>query len=101
MLHFLVLRHSQMPWIIHQVAAMSKRLVHRNIVPLFGITAGPPEFVSNWMPGGDLPAYIAKLPDANRLSIVRFLQTTPWDRPDPLVSYLTSPRVSTTCIHAT
>jgi hypothetical protein len=79
---------------------MSKRLAHPNIVHLFGITTEPPEFVSNWMPGWDLPGFIARLPDANRLFLVRFLHTTPWDCPDLLASYRTSLKVSTTYILA-
>ena len=36
--------------------------------PLFGITAGPSEFISDWVPGGDLAGYLTKPPDANRHS---------------------------------
>jgi hypothetical protein len=47
-------------------AAGWKNLSHPNIVPLLGITTTPFQLVSNWMPGGDLPEYIGKHPDADR-----------------------------------
>ena len=49
---------------------MWKRLEHKNIVPLLGITSDPLQLVSNWMPGGDLTEYIKKHPDADRLGLV-------------------------------
>ena len=54
---------------------MSKHLAHPNIVSLLGVTIDPPELVSDWMPGGDLPGYISKHPNTNRLSLVRLLST--------------------------
>ena len=48
---------------------MWKRLVHPNIVPLLGITQL--QLISDWMPGGDLPTYIKKNPDADLLGLVR------------------------------
>ena len=63
---------------------MSKYLVHPNIVPLLGVTFEPLEFISDWMPGGDLQEYTTKCPDADRRSLVCFLSTslcnalTPW-----------------------
>ena len=49
---------------------MWKRLVHPNIVPLLGITVTPPQLISDWMSGGDLPEYIKKNSDADRLGLV-------------------------------
>lgn len=52
---------------------MWKRLTHPNIVPLLGVTSNPPQLVSDWMPGGDLPRYIKNNPDADRLGLVGIL----------------------------
>jgi hypothetical protein len=79
---------------------MSKHLAHPNIVSLLGATIDPLELVSDWMPGGDLPAYIAKYPDTNRLSLVRFFPTELRDALTPVLSYLTLPKASTTSIRA-
>jgi hypothetical protein len=50
---------------------MWKRLSHQNIVPLLGITTSPRlQLISEWMPGGDLPGYIATHPGADRLGLV-------------------------------
>ena len=49
---------------------MWKHLEHRNIVPFLGITPTPLQLVSKWMPGGNLPGYIKKNPDADRLGLV-------------------------------
>ena len=49
---------------------ISRHLVHSNIVPILGSTVEPFELISDWMPGGDLPGYIAKHPDADKLSLV-------------------------------
>ena len=48
---------------------MWKRLEHRTIVPLLGITPAPLQLISEWMSGGALPEYIKKNPRANRLAI--------------------------------
>jgi hypothetical protein len=50
---------------------MWKQLTHSNIVPLLGITIAPFQLISHWMSGGDLPDYIKKNPDADRLKLVR------------------------------
>ena len=47
-----------------------KRLEHRNIVPLLGITPTPLQLISEWMPGGDLVEYISKYPGSNRRGLV-------------------------------
>ena len=62
---------------------MSKHLAHPNIVSLLGATIDPLELVSDWMPGGDLPEYIAQHQNTNRLSLVRFLSTEPHDALTP------------------
>ena len=49
---------------------MWKRLKHRNIVPLLGITPAPLQLISEWMPGGDLTEYIKKYPGADQLDLV-------------------------------
>ena len=49
---------------------MWKRLTHPNILPLLGITVTPLQLISDWMSGGDLPDYIKKHPDADRLGLV-------------------------------
>ena len=57
---------------------MWKRLTHPNILPLLGVTITPFQLVSNWMSGGDLPEYIKKYPDADRLGLVGAF---PWRLP--------------------
>jgi serine/threonine protein kinase len=54
----------------HLIAVMSKYLEHPNIVPFLGVTIDPLELISDWMPGGDLPGYIANHPNVDRLSLV-------------------------------
>ena len=49
---------------------MWKRLTHPNIVPLLGVTITPFQLISNWMSGGDLPGYIEKNPNVDRLRLV-------------------------------
>jgi len=49
---------------------MWKRLTHPNVLPLLGISITPPQLISEWMPGGDLPKYIEKNPEVNRLGLV-------------------------------
>jgi len=49
---------------------MWKRLAHPNILPLLGITVTPFQLISNWMPGGDLPQYIRKNSNADRIGLV-------------------------------
>ena len=46
-----------------------KHMKHPNIVPLLGITIEPPQLISGWMPGGDLPKH-AKDPNADKLLLV-------------------------------
>jgi hypothetical protein len=50
---------------------MWKRLTHPNILPLLGITITPLQLISSLMSGGNLPDYIEKNPDADRLMLVR------------------------------
>jgi len=49
---------------------MWKRLTHSNIVPLLGVTITPFQLISDWMSGGDLPEYLKKHSDVNRLDLV-------------------------------
>ena len=49
---------------------MWKHLAHPNILPLLGVTLTPFQLVSTWMPGGDLPEYIKKNPDVDRIRLV-------------------------------
>ena len=49
---------------------MWKHLGHPNIVPLLGVTITPFQFVSVWMPGGELSEYIGLHPHADRLGLV-------------------------------
>ena len=65
-----ILRHWRNPQTFCQEAVIWKRLTHPNIVPLLGITITPFQLISNWMPGGDLPVYIKKHPDQDRLELV-------------------------------
>jgi len=49
---------------------MWKHLTHPNILPLLGITITPLQLISDWMPGGDLPGYLERQADADRLRLV-------------------------------
>ena len=52
---------------------MWKRLKHPNILPLLGVTIHPLQLISDWMPGGDLPGYIKKHSDVDRIGLVGVL----------------------------
>ena len=49
---------------------MWKRLRHQNIVPFIGVTQDPLQFVSEWMPNGDLMEYLGKNPGTDRIALV-------------------------------
>ena len=49
---------------------MWKYLTHPNILTLLGVTTTPFQLISTWMPGGTLPEYIKKNPNADRLGLV-------------------------------
>ena len=49
---------------------MWKHLKHPNVLPLVGVTLIPLQLVLNWMSGGDLPGYIEKWADADRVRLV-------------------------------
>ena len=49
---------------------MWKRLIHPNVVPFVGVTADPPQIVSEFMPHGNLATYIKSNPQQNRVSLV-------------------------------
>lgn len=55
---------------IQMVAVRSKSLIHPNIVPFLGVTMDPLEFISDWMPGGDLATYVASHPEADKVSLL-------------------------------
>ena len=60
---------------------MWKRMVHPNVVPLLGIIISQqPQLISNRMSGGELPKYVKKNPDVDRLALVGV----------PLVGYITN-----------
>ncbi|KAF9642056.1 kinase-like protein, partial [Thelephora ganbajun] len=50
-------------------AVMWKRLNHPNVLPLLGVTIAPFQLISNWMSGGNLPEYIEKHSDADRIGL--------------------------------
>ena len=70
---------------------MWKRLKHKNIVPLLGITSTPLQLISEWMPGGDLTEYITEHPDTDRLVLVGENSVAFEPTLTPATSYLTSP----------
>ena len=49
---------------------MWRYLKHPNILPLLGVTTSPPQLISKWMPGGDLPEYIKEHSNADRFGLV-------------------------------
>lgn len=53
---------------------MWQTLRHPNVVSFIGITQQPLQFVSEWMPNGNLTEYINKVPAANRISLVSLPQ---------------------------
>lgn len=59
---------------------MWKRLIHANIVPFIGVILDPLQFVSEWMPGGDLTSYICLNPRANRIDLVSPVLVPPRNR---------------------
>ena len=78
-----------------------KRLEHRNIVPLLGITSTPLQLISEWMPGGDLTEYIKKCPGADRLNLVSTPAVAFYPALTPATSYLMSLKVFTFSTPAT
>ena len=68
---------------------MWKHLTHPNIVPLLGVTITPYQLISTWMSGGDLPGYIEKNPNADRLKLVGVPQLQ-LSRAHSVISYPTS-----------
>jgi len=52
-----------------QEAVVWKGLAHPNIVPLLGVTVAPFQFVSAWMPGGELSEYIGTHPCVDRIGL--------------------------------
>ena len=74
---------------------MWKRLKHRSIVPLLGITSNPLQLISEWMPGGNLTEYIKKYPRAERLSLASIPAVVFGPTLTPATSYLMSLRALT------
>ncbi|KAF9789481.1 kinase-like protein [Thelephora terrestris] len=56
---------------LYQEAIMWKRLDHKNIVPLLGMTKTPLQLISEWIPGGNLTEYIIQHSNANRRDLAR------------------------------
>jgi len=80
-----------------QEAVMWKRLKHPNIVSLLGITVAPLQLISEWMAGGDLPEYITKHSDTDRLGLVGVPPVQHvYPTQTPFTSYLTLLRASVT-----
>ena len=73
MMHHHVLGDSRILQAFHQVAVTSKHLSHQNVVRVLGVNVEPFELISVWMPGGDLPGYVARYPTANKRSLVGFI----------------------------
>ena len=80
---------------------MWKRLEHKTIVPLLGITSEPLQLISDWMPGGDLTDYIKKNPNADRLVLVGLNSVVFDPTLIPAISYLISPKAFTFSTRAT
>lgn len=55
-----------------QEVVMWKHMKHMNIVPFWGATTAPLQFVSEWMSNGNITEYIKKHPGADRLRLVFF-----------------------------
>lgn len=62
---------------LYQEAVIWKRLKHINVVPFTGVTFKPLQIVSEWMPGGDLTAYIKSNPHVSRVDLVSSLFDIP------------------------
>lgn len=56
-------------------ALMWARMRHPNIVPLYGVTTTPLQFVSEWMANGSITEYTNKHPGADRLGLVCFIRS--------------------------
>jgi serine/threonine protein kinase len=78
-----------------------KRLNHKNIVPLLGITPTPLQLISDWMPGGDLTEYIKKDPNVGRLDLVGVPAVAFDPTLTSVTSYLMSLKAFTSSTHAT
>ena len=67
---FCARHHSRKSQTFCQEAVMWKYLTHPNVLPFLGVTISPLQLISDWMPGGDLPGYIEKHSDADRIELV-------------------------------
>ena len=75
MMHRRALGDSRILQAFYEVAVTSKHLSHQNVVRVLGVNVEPFELISVWMPGGNLPEYVAGNPNANRRSLVGFPYT--------------------------
>ena len=57
-------------------AVTRKHLVHPNVLPLLGVTIDNYQLILKWVFGGNLPEYIQKYPDADKLRLVRVFFAT-------------------------
>ena len=60
-----------------------KKLAHRNVAPLLGVTVDPIQLISDWMSGGDLVEYIANSPGADRVDLVSVLSASLYETLTP------------------
>ena len=79
---------------------MWRHLTHPNILPLLGVTITPFQLISNWMSGGDLPGYVQKNPNVDRLKLVGVPLPRSPSILTPFTSYPTSLRASSISIPA-
>ena len=56
----------------YQEAIMWKHGKHPNIIPFWGVTVTPLQFVSGWTSNGNITEYIKKHPGTDRLHLVCF-----------------------------
>ena len=67
---FFVLRHGRNPQTSYQGVAVWKRLTHRNITPILGVTTDFLQLISVWVSDEDLTSYIKNRPEADKQSLV-------------------------------
>lgn len=71
--------------------------MHPNIVPLLGVTITPPQFVSGWMPGGNLRYYVKMRHGlVNEIGLVGDPSVASGGTLTPFSSYLMSSEASST-----
>ena len=73
MLHVFIVSAQAYPWVLQSFfedAITWKRLRHPNIVPFIGIATDPLQFISEWMPNGNLTEFVEINSDADRVGLV-------------------------------